>query len=134
MRWRGEMLGSGFSPSSQDDDRSHPAFLLFYIGCLALWYLCQVIRAEGFFWTEYVDFKGSLQLLTSSHLRERDKMLLRAILCVGVWNGILLGKAKKEDVPCRFCGKRGGDVIFLGVHFLPPPCCMLGNFLSFHLL
>ena len=36
-------------------------------------------------------------------------MLLRAILCGGVWNGFLLGKAKKEDVPCFFCGKRDGD-------------------------
>ena len=27
----------------------------------------------------------------------------------GVWNGFLLGKAKKEDVPCRFCGTRDGD-------------------------
>ena len=35
-------------------------------------------------------------------------MLLRAILCGGVWNGFLLGKAKKEDVPCRFCGKKDG--------------------------
>ena len=50
---------------------------------------------------ELADFHGSLHLLTSSHLRERDKMLLRAILCGGgVWNGFLLGKAKKEDVPC----------------------------------
>ena len=24
-------------------------------------------------------------------------------------NGVLLGKAKKEDVPCRFCGRRDGD-------------------------
>ena len=29
-------------------------------------------------------------------------------MCVGVWNGFLLGKAKKEDVPCRFCGKIHG--------------------------
>ena len=36
-------------------------------------------------------------------------MLLRAILCGGVCNGFLLGKAQKEDVPCRFCGKRDGD-------------------------
>ena len=36
-------------------------------------------------------------------------MLLRAMLCGGVWNGFLLGKAKKEDVPCRFCGKQDGD-------------------------
>ena len=27
----------------------------------------------------------------------------------GVWNGFLLGKAKKEEVPCRFCGMRDGD-------------------------
>ena len=36
-------------------------------------------------------------------------MLLRAIQCGGVWNGFLLGKAKKEDVSCRFSGKRDGD-------------------------
>ena len=36
-------------------------------------------------------------------------MLLRAILRGDVWNGFLLGKAKKDDVPCRFCGKRSGD-------------------------
>ena len=64
---------------------------------------------KGFLGGEYADFQGSLQLLTSSHLRERDKVLLRAILCGCVWNGILLGKAKKEDVPCRFCVKRDGD-------------------------
>ena len=46
-----------------------------------------------------------LSLLTC----ERDKMLLRAILSGGVWNGFLLGRAKKEDVPCRFCGQRDGD-------------------------
>ena len=53
--------------------------------------------------------KGSLQLLNSTHLRDRDKMLLRAILCGRVWNGFLLGKARKEDVPCRFCGEKDGD-------------------------
>ena len=39
---------------------------------------------KGFRGAEHADFKGSLQLLTSSHLRERDKMLLRAIVCGGV--------------------------------------------------
>ena len=63
----------------------------------------------GFLRGEFADFHGSLQLLTLSHLRERDKMLLRAILCGGVWNGFFLGKAKKEDVPCRFCEKKDGD-------------------------
>ena len=69
---------------------------------------------------QFADFHGSLQLLTLSHLRERDKMLLRAILCGSVWNGFLLGKAKKEDVPCRFCGKRDGDGhLFWDRTFLP---------------
>ena len=36
-------------------------------------------------------------------------MLLRAILCGEVWNGFLLGQAKKEEVPCRFFGGRDGD-------------------------
>ena len=35
--------------------------------------------------------------------------MLRAILFGGVWNGFLLGKAKKEDVPYRFCGERDDD-------------------------
>ena len=64
---------------------------------------------KGFRGVEFADLKGSLQLLNSTHLRDRDKMLLRAIQCGGVWNGFLLGKAKKEDVPCRFCVKRDGD-------------------------
>ena len=64
---------------------------------------------KGFRGVEFADLKGSLQLLNSTHLRDRDKMLLRAILCGGVWNGFLLGKAKKEDIPCRFCGKKDGD-------------------------
>ena len=38
-------------------------------------------------------------------------MLLRAILSGGVWNGILLGRAKK--VPCRFCGGKDGDGHFV---------------------
>ena len=60
------------------------------------------------FWcVEFADFKGSLQLLTSSHLNQRDKMLFRAISCGGVWNGFLLGKARKEDVPCRFLLEKG---------------------------
>ena len=49
---------------------------------------------KGFRGVELADLKGSLQLLNSTHLRDRDKMLLRAILCGGVWNGFLLGKAK----------------------------------------
>ena len=75
---------------------------------------------RGFLGVEFADLKGSLQILTSSHLRERDKML-RAILCGGVWNGFLLGKARKEDVPCRFCGKRDGDGHLFWECPFPPP-------------
>ena len=47
-------------------------------------------------------------------------MLLRTILSGGVWNGFLLGHAKKEDVPCRFCGGRDGDGhLFWDCTFLP---------------
>ena len=45
----GFCLGWGFSPSSQDDDWSHPAFLFFCSGWLAILYRCQVIRAERLF-------------------------------------------------------------------------------------
>ena len=65
-------------------------------------------QRKGFREVQFADIKGSLQLLTS-HLRKRDKMLLRAILSGGVWNEFLLGCAKKEDVPCRFCGGKDGD-------------------------
>ena len=84
---------------------------------------------KGFWSVEFADLKGSLQLLNSTHLRDRDKMLLRAILCGRVWNGFLLGKARKEDVPCRFCGKEDGDGHLLWeCSFLPFNMC--ANFLS----
>ena len=40
-------------------------------------------RRKGFRGGFSVDIYGSHQLLVSSHLRERDKVLLRAILCDG---------------------------------------------------
>ena len=42
-------------------------------------FLPSYLRGRAF-GAEYAEFEGSLQLLTSSHLRERDKMLLRPIL------------------------------------------------------
>ena len=66
---------------------------------------------EGFRGVQCAPFKGSLQLLISSHLRERDKMLLRAILCGGVWNGfprramfpVSFVARKMEMVFCFLC-------------------------------
>ena len=69
-------------------------------------------KRKGFRCGFGVDVYGSHQLLASSHFRERDKMLLmllRAIHSGGVWNGFLLSKVKKEDVPCRFCGAPDND-------------------------
>ena len=55
------------------------------------------------------DILGSHQLLDSSHVRERDKALLRSVMVGGVWNGFLHGKVRGEVVPCRFCGGADGD-------------------------
>ena len=45
----------------------------------------------------------------SSHVRERDKALLRSIMVGGVWNGFLLGRIRSQHTPCRFCGAPDGD-------------------------
>ena len=52
---------------------------------------------------------GSLQLLNSSHVRERDEALLRSIMVGGVWNGLLLGRVRGRAVPFRFCGAPDND-------------------------
>ena len=60
-------------------------------------------------------------------------MLLRAILSGGVWNGFLLSKVKKEDVPCRFCGAPDNDGhFFLGIAPSLPSLSFVTN-LSFFL-
>ena len=56
-----------------------------------------------------LDVYGSLQLLNSSHVRERDKGLLRSVMVGGVWNGFLLGRIRNQAVPCRFCGAPDHD-------------------------
>ena len=58
-----------------------------------------------------------MQLLDSSHSRERDKALLRESMAGGVWKGFLFGQGwGSEDVPCRFRGGWGWSLV-LGVHF-----------------
>ena len=66
-------------------------------------------RRKGFRGGPLLDIPGSLQLLVSSHVRERDKALLRAIMVGGVWNGFLLGHVRNQPVPCRFCGAPDHD-------------------------
>ena len=84
-------------------------------------------RRKGFRCGPLLDFQGSMQLLGSSHVRDRDKALLRGILSGGVWNGFLLGKVQGDNVPCRFCGGSGrGWSLVLGM-FLPPSGCYPGK-------
>ena len=64
---------------------------------------------KGFRGGPFLDVSGTVQLLNSDHVRERDKALLRGVLVGGVWNGFLLGKVKGCHVPCRFCGGDDGD-------------------------
>ena len=51
-----------------------------------------------------MDIHGSLELLDSSHVRQRDEALLRSIMVGGVRNGFLLNGVRGQAVPCRFCG------------------------------
>ena len=51
----------------------------------------------------------SLQLFNSSHVRERDKGLLRSVMVGSVWNGFLLGRVRDQVLLCRFCGAPDSD-------------------------
>ena len=75
---------------------------------------------KGFRSGPKLDYEVTKQLLFCSQRRERERMLLRSILCGGTWNGFLLGKSKEEDVPCRYCGGSDGDGHFLWDCPCPP--------------
>ena len=77
-------------------------------------------KRKGFRGGLLLDVHGSLQLLTSSHVRERDKALLRSIMVGGVWNGFLLGRVRSQIVPCRFCGAPDGDGHLCWERTFPP--------------
>ena len=49
---------------------------------------------EGFRCGSLLDIFGSLQLLNSTYVRERDKVLLRSVMVGGIWNCFLLGKVR----------------------------------------
>ena len=75
---------------------------------------------KGFRGGPFLGISGTLQLLNSDHVRERDKALLRGVLVGGVWNGFLLGKVRNSHVPCRFCGGEGhGGHLFWECTFPP---------------
>ena len=58
---------------------------------------------KGFRGGPFSDVSGTMQLLNSDHVRERDKALLRGVLVGGV------EKVKNCHVPCRFCGSDDND-------------------------
>ena len=64
---------------------------------------------KGFRGGPFLDVSGTMQLLNSDHVRERDKALLRGVLVGSVWNGFLLVKVKNCHVPCRFCDGDDND-------------------------
>ena len=90
---------------------------------------------QGFWGVEFADFQGSLQLLTSSHLRERDKMLLRAILCGEFGTDSFLVKPRRKMFHVVFVG-RGMVMVtyFWECSFLHLPSSMFGNFLNLLIL
>ena len=73
-----------------------------------------LFNREGFRGGPLFDIHGSLQLLNSSHVREREKGLLRSVMVGCVWNGFLLGRVRNQVLPCRFCGAPDNDVICSG--------------------
>ena len=88
---------------------------------------------KGFLGGEFADFQVSLQLLTSSHLRERDKMLLRGILCGVFGTESFLARPRRKMFLVDFVVKRMVMVTCSGsVPF--PPFSMFGIFLSSLLL
>ena len=76
---------------------------------------------KGFRGGLWLDVNGTLQLLNSDHVRERDKALLRSILVGGVWNFFLLPKVHGQRMPCRFCGGTDSDGHLFWECPFPPP-------------
>ena len=75
---------------------------------------------DGFWGEPLLNVRGSLQLLSSSHVRVRDKALLRSVMVGGVWNGFLLGRVRGHPVPCPFCGGPDGGGHFFRDCTFPP--------------
>ena len=72
----------------------------------------QSAERQRFRGAQFLDLRGSLQIRSSSHLRERDEVLLRVhfVWRVGGFRtGFILSKSRKDEVLCRFCVKSDGD-------------------------
>ena len=87
---------------------------------------------EGFRGGPLLDFHGSLQFLDSSHVRVRDKALLRSVM-VGVVFGMVSCWVGFEArlFPCRFCGAQDGDGHLFGRMYLSGLSLRFVKILSF---
>ena len=74
---------------------------------------------KGFRGVQFADLKGSLQLLNSTHLRDRDKMLLRAILCGEFGTGSFLARPRRKTFLVVFVGKKMVMDIYFGSVLFP---------------
>ena len=92
----------------------------------------ELCARKGFRGVPLFDVDGTLQLLNSDHVRERDKALLRSILVGGVWNGFLHGKVHGQDVPCSFCGAPDYDGHLFGVVLFHLPLVEIREHPEFH--
>ena len=123
LGWCGERLGTCLPPSLRTMTCPVQHFRSAILDAWRSSIFAKLAEGMAFLGAEFSDSQGSLQLLTSSHLRERVKMLLRAILCGGVWNSFLLGKAEKKTFLVVFVAKRMVMVTFLGSALSPPSAC-----------
>ena len=94
------------------------------------------LRRRGFGEVNLLIFKSSLQLLNSTHLRERDEILLRAILCGVCLERIpYLVRPRRKTFLVVFVVKRDGDGhLFWECPFHPPLLHVQGIFLSLLIL
>ena len=70
---------------------------------------------KGFRGGSFLDVSGTLQLLNSDHVRERDKALLRGVLVGGVWNGFYWGRSGTVVFLVGFAVVMIMMVIFFGI-------------------
>ena len=99
-------------------DQSNITRVLFLM--LGVQSLSKSLEKEGFRGRPLLDIQASQQFLVSSHVRERDKGLLR-----GTLTG--LGHVRGEIVPYWFCGFVDGDGLFWDCPY--PPLVFLREFL-----
>ena len=75
----------------------------------------ELCTRKGFRGGPLFDIDGTLQLLNSDHVRERDKALLRSILVGSVWNGFFLERYVVRMCLVGFAGVVTLMVIFFGI-------------------